>query len=151
MESKRGLFSARAFSNASGPHGNQSTGLWACWSKYGLVSWMRRLVCCPLMISLSVLQSLSAVPAAYALFQQGHGQWPTRCVVNRYNALFQRVKKVLSESQTALSIYVGVKRRDPRVTFVTLPLYYCRMSDNLVPTSSFPASVVFLSRKGVST
>src|SRR6266852_9786079 len=60
MESMTGLFSARAFSNASGPHENQSTGLWACWSKYGLVSWMRRLVCCPLMITLSAPQSLCA-------------------------------------------------------------------------------------------
>src|SRR6266404_384530 len=40
-----GLFSLLAFSNASSPHGYQSTGLWACWSRYGLVSWIKRLVC----------------------------------------------------------------------------------------------------------
>src|SRR5438046_10619617 len=37
-----GLSSLRAFAKASSPHGNQSTGLWACWSRYGLVSWARR-------------------------------------------------------------------------------------------------------------
>src|SRR6516162_6973510 len=35
-----------AFANASGPQGYQSTGLWACMSKYGLVSRARRLVGC---------------------------------------------------------------------------------------------------------
>ena len=32
------MSSARAFASASSPHGNQSTGLAACWSRYGLVS-----------------------------------------------------------------------------------------------------------------
>src|SRR5215211_6428396 len=36
--SSTGLSSARAFSNASSPHGNQSTGLSACCRRYGLVS-----------------------------------------------------------------------------------------------------------------
>src|SRR6266853_4997185 len=45
MERKIGLFSLRAFSNASLPHGYQSTGLCACWSRYGLVSLASRLVC----------------------------------------------------------------------------------------------------------
>src|ERR687887_311204 len=81
MKSKRGLFSARAFSNAAGPHGNQSTGLWACWSKYGLVSWMRRLVCCSLMLNLSAPQSLSAVPAACVLLQKGRGSYLVHCRV----------------------------------------------------------------------
>src|SRR5947207_10186394 len=40
--SKIGLFSRRARVNASSPHGYQSTGLWACCSKYGLVSLARR-------------------------------------------------------------------------------------------------------------
>src|SRR5208283_4500943 len=40
-----GLFSARAFSNASLFHANQSTGLCACWSRYGDFSRARRLVC----------------------------------------------------------------------------------------------------------
>lgn len=35
MLTRTGLFSRFAFSNASSPQGNQSTGLWACWSKYG--------------------------------------------------------------------------------------------------------------------
>src|SRR5438094_5854179 len=74
MESKRGLFSARAFSNAAGPHVNQSTGLWACWSKYGLVSWIRRLVCCSLMINLSAPQTVASV-------QEDRGLWSTQCVV----------------------------------------------------------------------
>jgi hypothetical protein len=42
MESKMGLFSRRAFSNASSPHGYHSTGLPACWWIYGLVSKARR-------------------------------------------------------------------------------------------------------------
>src|SRR5436305_6537884 len=43
MERKTSLFSFFALANASGPHGYQSTGLWACCSRYGLVSWARRL------------------------------------------------------------------------------------------------------------
>src|SRR5437764_350971 len=39
-----GFDSARAFDNASSRHGYQSTGLWACWSRYGLVSPARRFV-----------------------------------------------------------------------------------------------------------
>src|SRR5881397_2862066 len=37
-ESSTGLSSVRARTKASSPHGYQSTGLWACWSRYGLVS-----------------------------------------------------------------------------------------------------------------
>src|SRR6266851_3260100 len=47
MERKIGLSSRRALSKASSPHGYQSTGLWACWSKYGLFSLIKRLVYCP--------------------------------------------------------------------------------------------------------
>src|SRR5262249_58371917 len=43
MERKTSLFSFFAFANASSPHGYQSTGLCACWSRYGLVSRARRL------------------------------------------------------------------------------------------------------------
>src|SRR5688500_4329496 len=35
MERKIGLFSARALANASSPQGSQSTGLSACWRRYG--------------------------------------------------------------------------------------------------------------------
>src|SRR5260370_41502950 len=42
IERKIGLFSLRAFSKASLPHGCQSTGLWACRSRYGLLSRIRR-------------------------------------------------------------------------------------------------------------
>src|SRR4029077_5544602 len=42
MERSRGLSSARARANASSPHGYQSTGLPACWSRYGDVSEARR-------------------------------------------------------------------------------------------------------------
>src|SRR6202020_1431693 len=38
MERKIGLSSAAAFSRASVPQGNHSTGLSACWRRYGLVS-----------------------------------------------------------------------------------------------------------------
>src|SRR3954470_12468555 len=38
-----GLFSRFDRSSASGPHGYQSTGLFACWRRYGLVSLARRL------------------------------------------------------------------------------------------------------------
>src|SRR5207249_11432037 len=37
-ESRTALSSARARANASSPHGYQSTGLSACWRRYGLVS-----------------------------------------------------------------------------------------------------------------
>src|SRR6266404_6854538 len=43
METRIGLPSERALAKASSPHGYQSTGLWACWSRYGLVSRARRL------------------------------------------------------------------------------------------------------------
>src|SRR5665213_4512266 len=43
MLSRIGLSSRLARSSASGPHGYQSTGLPACWSKYGLVSSAKRL------------------------------------------------------------------------------------------------------------
>src|SRR5436190_15028984 len=45
IDRKIGLPSACARSKASGPHGYQSTGLWACCRRYGLVSRARRLVC----------------------------------------------------------------------------------------------------------
>src|SRR5688572_11398027 len=38
-----GLSSALARARASGPQGYQSTGLFWCWSRYGLDSWARRL------------------------------------------------------------------------------------------------------------
>src|SRR5438270_9964280 len=44
IDRKTSFFSFLAFSNASGPHGYQSTGLWACWSRYGLDSFASRLV-----------------------------------------------------------------------------------------------------------
>src|SRR6187551_1432027 len=37
-----GRSSSRARASASGPHGYQSTGLWACCNRYGLVSSARR-------------------------------------------------------------------------------------------------------------
>src|SRR6185503_14248903 len=40
-----GLSSVFALASASSPHGYQSTGLCACCSRYGLVSFARRLVC----------------------------------------------------------------------------------------------------------
>lgn len=43
MERKIGLFSVRAFVKASSPHGSQSTGLSACWRRYGDFSFARRL------------------------------------------------------------------------------------------------------------
>src|SRR5690554_2324934 len=42
MLSRIGLSCARACSNASSPQGYQSTGLSACWSRYGLVSFAKR-------------------------------------------------------------------------------------------------------------
>src|SRR5262245_47906837 len=44
MERKIGLFSVRAFSNASLPQGYQSTGLCACCNRYGLFSFASLLV-----------------------------------------------------------------------------------------------------------
>src|SRR5262245_12289940 len=46
MERKIGFPSCFAFASASGPQGNQLTGLCACCSRYGLVSFARRFVCC---------------------------------------------------------------------------------------------------------
>src|SRR5947207_2213852 len=43
MLRKIGRSSNVARASASGPHGNQSTGLFACWRRYGLVSPARRL------------------------------------------------------------------------------------------------------------
>ena len=43
MLRKIGRSRSVARASASGPHGNQSTGLWACWRRYGLVSPARRL------------------------------------------------------------------------------------------------------------
>src|SRR5690606_12922457 len=43
MLRRTGLSSRRAVENASSPHGNQSTGLCACCSRYGLVSRASRL------------------------------------------------------------------------------------------------------------
>src|SRR6476646_10784008 len=40
-----GLFSWRAVANASSPHGYQSTGLCACWRRYGDFSWANRFLC----------------------------------------------------------------------------------------------------------
>src|SRR5918993_1021797 len=45
MDRKIGRSSSRARPSASGPQGCQSTGLCACWRRYGLVSPARRLVC----------------------------------------------------------------------------------------------------------
>src|SRR6187401_794767 len=42
IESRIGLFSFFAVAKASSPHGYQSTGLSACWRRYGLVSFARR-------------------------------------------------------------------------------------------------------------
>src|SRR5262249_26591350 len=42
MESRMGRSSSRARASASSPHGYQSTGLPACWRRYGLVSAARR-------------------------------------------------------------------------------------------------------------
>ena len=44
MLKKMGLFSVRALANASSFHANQSTGLCACWSRYGDFSRASRLV-----------------------------------------------------------------------------------------------------------
>src|SRR5262245_16057397 len=43
---KTSLFSFLAFANASGPHGYQSTGLWACCRRYGLDSFASRFAGC---------------------------------------------------------------------------------------------------------
>src|SRR5579859_5011710 len=45
MLRKIGLFSLRAFANASSPHGYQSTGLCWCCRRYGDFSFARRFVC----------------------------------------------------------------------------------------------------------
>src|SRR5436189_1298579 len=44
MDRKIGLSSARAFANAASPHAYQSTGLSACWIKYGLRSSASRFI-----------------------------------------------------------------------------------------------------------
>src|SRR3982751_857660 len=45
IDRNTGLPRRRASSNASSPQGLQSTGLCACCRRYGLVSWISRLVC----------------------------------------------------------------------------------------------------------
>src|SRR6478735_9225148 len=48
MLRKIGRSCSLAAASASGPHGYQSTGLWACWRRYGLVSPARRLAMGPM-------------------------------------------------------------------------------------------------------
>src|SRR5262245_557045 len=48
MLSRIGFCSARARASASSPQGYQSTGLCACWRRYGLVWWTSRFVVIPL-------------------------------------------------------------------------------------------------------
>src|SRR6185312_9992628 len=43
MDRRIGRSSSCARASASDPQGYQSTGLWACCSRYGLVSWLKRL------------------------------------------------------------------------------------------------------------
>src|SRR6266511_5546835 len=57
-----GLSSARAFANASSPHGYQSTGLSACWRRYGLVSPARRFISL-LVAVLGAVASSGSAPA----------------------------------------------------------------------------------------
>src|SRR5882724_10389000 len=76
-----GLSSVRERSRASGPHGYQSTGLCACWSRYGLVSSINLFVCCSLAIDLPLAYSdhlNRTIPVTFPstlLFSCGH----TRC------------------------------------------------------------------------
>src|SRR4249920_501492 len=62
MERKIGLFSTRARSKAASPQGCQSTGLWACCSRYGLFSCARRLVCSGKDLSISSYQQTTGKP-----------------------------------------------------------------------------------------
>src|SRR5438105_8291981 len=56
-----GLSSARARPNASSPHGYQSTGLPACWRRYGLVSWASRFISPPTLPTPPVFGDLSSL------------------------------------------------------------------------------------------
>src|SRR5947208_2962644 len=58
---KIGLSSASALPRASSPQGYQSTGLFACWRRYGLVSFARRL---------AIPQSLAPIPLATCRFSR---------------------------------------------------------------------------------
>src|SRR5262245_54079353 len=59
-----GLFSARARANASGPHGYQSTGLCACWSRYGDDSFASRFaaIANPMLRPLRAVMIVAALP-----------------------------------------------------------------------------------------
>src|SRR5437588_12163717 len=66
IERKIGLFSRRALANASSPHGYQSTGLCACWRRYGdfwcasRFAWSERADADPEKVSLDVTNHVSA-------------------------------------------------------------------------------------------
>src|SRR3990170_7044131 len=74
MDSRIGTSRSRASASASSPQGNQSTGLWACWSRYGLVSSARRFT----PRSFSRGQGVARWRAVYARSRTGRSQRWTR-------------------------------------------------------------------------
>src|SRR6266404_2102307 len=77
MERKIGLFSRRAFANASSPHGNQSTGLSACWRRYGDFSRARRLA------GLDSVEPLLIAHPIALLRKAKEGRFPNRPPIRR--------------------------------------------------------------------
>src|SRR4051794_34467339 len=64
IDKNTGLSSARAFANASSPHGYQSTGLCACWRRYGEVSFPRRFM---FLESMPTYAACAAKPPRYGV------------------------------------------------------------------------------------
>src|SRR5439155_27199601 len=69
MDRKIGLSSARALANAASPHANQSTGLLACCSKYGLRSAASRFI--------TTLWFFLVVFAIFVVVESRHVEWPS--------------------------------------------------------------------------
>lgn len=80
MDTNTNLFSVLAFSNASGLHGNQFTGLWACCLRYKLLSFMSALVCLWSSVILFLLCGMAQLPkkhvnTANRKFLKKNGFW----------------------------------------------------------------------------
>src|SRR5690348_17007042 len=72
-----GRSSRRASSSASGLHGRQSTGLSACWSRYGLVSFARRLAMVPRVPGPTVPRDGSLTPCRRASHKEAYMASPS--------------------------------------------------------------------------
>src|SRR3972149_2582042 len=83
MDRRVGRSSSRARASASGPQGYQSTGLWACWRRYGLVSPARRFSGIGSMVRTTLVARLRlrSADALYDPRTRGRARRPPRAVL----------------------------------------------------------------------